>query len=76
MDAFLMTPRELGALLKLGRNKTYELLASGQLPVIRFGRAIRVSRAAVLEWIDRIARARPEADSARSDESGRNREGR
>lgn len=55
MDPVLMTPRELGQLLRLGRNKTYELLASGELPIIRFGRAIRVPRTAVLTWIDRVA---------------------
>lgn len=57
MDPVLMTPRELAELLKLGRNKTYELLASGELPIIRFGRAIRVPRSAVLNWIDRAASA-------------------
>lgn len=76
MDAFLMTPRELGTLLRLGRNKIYELLATGELPIIRFGRAIRIPRAAVLEWIDRAARAQREANSPGRDESGRNREGR
>lgn len=55
MDSLLLTPRELGRLLKLGRNKTYELLASGTIPVIRFGRAIRIPRCAVERWIaDRL----------------------
>jgi excisionase family DNA binding protein len=55
MDALLLTPRELGALLRLGKNKTYQLLASGEIPVIRFGRALRVPRAAVEDWIRRRA---------------------
>ena len=29
-------------LLSLGRTKTYALIASGELPVIRVGRAVRV----------------------------------
>jgi excisionase family DNA binding protein len=59
MDALLLTPRELGALLRLGKNKTYELLASGEIPVIRFGRALRVPRAAVEDWIRRRAGISP-----------------
>lgn len=55
MESVLMTPRELGELLKLGRNKIYEIIGSGELPVIRFGRAIRIPRVAVLKWIDRVA---------------------
>ena len=51
MESLLLTPRELGRLLKLGRNKTYELLASGAIPVIRFGRAIRIPRTAVERWV-------------------------
>jgi excisionase family DNA binding protein len=51
MEPLLVTPRELSRLLKLGRNKTYELLASGAIPVIRFGRAIRIPRSAVERWL-------------------------
>lgn len=51
MEPLLLTPRELGRLLKLGRNKTYALLASGAIPVIRFGRAIRIPRNAVERWV-------------------------
>lgn len=51
MDSLLLTPRELAQVLRLGRNKTYELLASGAIPVIRVGRAIRVPRRAVEQWI-------------------------
>lgn len=51
MEHMLLTPRELGQLLHLGKNKTYELIASGTIPVIRFGRAIRIPRSAVEQWI-------------------------
>jgi excisionase family DNA binding protein len=55
MESVLLTPRELSDLLKLGRNKTYELIASGQIPVLRFGRAIRIPRSAVEQWIEQAA---------------------
>ncbi len=52
----LLTPTELGRLLGIGRNKSYELIASGTLPVIRFGRAIRIPRIAVEQWIEKQTR--------------------
>ena len=39
-------------LLSLGRTKTYALIASGELPVIRIGRAVRVPVAALHQWVE------------------------
>lgn len=61
MEPLLVTPRELSRLLKLGRNKTYELLATGEIPLIRVGRAIRIPRAAVEDWIRRKSSEQGEA---------------
>ena len=47
----LLTVRQVEAALQLGRTRTYELLRSGQLPMLRVGRLIRVSRIALEEWI-------------------------
>jgi excisionase family DNA binding protein len=47
----LLTVRQVEAALQLGRTRTYELLRSGQLPTLRVGRLIRVSRVALEEWI-------------------------
>jgi excisionase family DNA binding protein len=47
----LLTVRQVEATLQLGRTRTYELLRSGQLPMLRVGRLIRVSRIALEEWI-------------------------
>jgi excisionase family DNA binding protein len=47
----LLTVRQVEAALQLGRTRTYELLRSGQLPMLRVGRLIRVSRVALEEWI-------------------------
>ena len=51
----LLRPDEVAALIGLGRSKTYELIASGALPVVRIGRAVRVPRAQLEEWVRRQA---------------------
>jgi excisionase family DNA binding protein len=47
----LLTVPQVEAALQLGRTRTYELLRSGGLPVLRFGRMVRVPRAALEVWI-------------------------
>ena len=39
--AMLLTVRDVEAELQLGRTRTYELLRSGEIPVIRIGRVLR-----------------------------------
>ena len=39
-------------MLRIGRNKLYEMVARNQIPHRRFGRRIRFSRAAVMRWLD------------------------
>lgn len=48
----LLTVRDVEAELQLGRTRTYELLRSGSIPVIRVGRALRVRRDALRHWVD------------------------
>jgi excisionase family DNA binding protein len=48
----LLTVRDVEAELQLGRTRTYELLRSGEIPVIRLGRAVRIPRDALRCWID------------------------
>jgi len=50
--AILLKPEEVGRILDLSRSKTYQLLASGELPSIRAGKSIRVPRAALEKWIE------------------------
>ena len=50
----VMTPMELCAILKIGRNNIYALLRSGQIRSVRIGRKIRISREAVLEFLNGI----------------------
>ncbi len=48
----LLTVRDVEAELQLGPTRTYELLRSGSLPVVRVGRAVRVPRDALRRWVD------------------------
>jgi excisionase family DNA binding protein len=43
---------EAAKALGLGRTKLYELITSGELPVIRVGRAVRVSVTALQKWVE------------------------
>jgi excisionase family DNA binding protein len=52
-EPMLLTVRQVEATLQLGRTRTYELLRSGEIPVRRIGRLIRVSRSALEEWAAR-----------------------
>jgi len=56
-NKLLLKPSEAGARLGLGRSKMYEMLASGELPSIRLGRAIRIPAKALDEWVERRMQA-------------------
>jgi excisionase family DNA binding protein len=47
----LLNITQVAKSLGLGRTKVYELIATEGLPVIRFGRAVRVSYVALQEWL-------------------------
>ena len=49
----LLTAPQVAKLLNLGRTKVYELIGTKQLPVVRFGRAVRVSSASLQRWVER-----------------------
>ncbi len=44
---------EVAEALGLGRTKIYEMIAAGELPVIRVGRAVRVPVMALQEWVEK-----------------------
>jgi excisionase family DNA binding protein len=48
----LVSVEEAARLLGLSRGKAYELAQRGALPVVRFGRSVRVHRDRLEEWID------------------------
>jgi excisionase family DNA binding protein len=39
-------------MLRVGRNKVYEMVARNEIPHRRFGRRIRFSRVAIMRWLD------------------------
>lgn len=48
----LLTEREVSARLGTGRGRTYELMRTGVLPVVRLGlRSVRVDEDVLEEWI-------------------------
>jgi excisionase family DNA binding protein len=50
-DRLVLSVAEAGALLGLSRAFAYELMARGELPVVRFGRRIVVPKAALLDLL-------------------------
>ncbi|HAF18754.1 MAG TPA: hypothetical protein DEV93_14940 [Chloroflexi bacterium] len=52
MASVMLRPEEVAKVLRIGRTRTFELLGSGDLPVVRIGRVVRVPKAALDRWID------------------------
>ena len=48
----LLKVTEAAKLLQLGRDRIYELVASGRLPALHFGRTIRIPRDALVLFIE------------------------
>ena len=51
MEKLLLKPSEVAEYLSLGRSKTYALIAQGIIPSVQLGRAIRVRKTALEQWI-------------------------
>jgi excisionase family DNA binding protein len=47
-----LTLAEVQRVLALGRTKTYELVATGEIPAIRIGRVLRVNREELDRWLE------------------------
>jgi len=54
MEKRLLRVCEAADLIGLGRTKTYELVASGQLPCVHIGRAVRVSTSAIDDFVRQL----------------------
>ncbi len=48
----LLSIPDVAATLGLGRSKVYELIAREGLPVVRFGRSVRVSASSLQKWVE------------------------
>ena len=53
LQPLLLNVPQVAKLLSLSRTKVYELIATEGLPVLKFGRAVRVSFKALQQWLDR-----------------------
>ncbi len=51
MEQQLLRAQEVARILSLSRSKVFLMIASGELPAIRIGRAVRVPASALREWI-------------------------
>lgn len=43
---------EVAETLGIGRTTIYEMIATGELPTVRFGRAVRVSVTTLQKWVE------------------------
>ena len=50
----LLTIREAGEILGVGRTTVYELIANEELEVVHIGRSARIPTAAVDDFVDRL----------------------
>jgi excisionase family DNA binding protein len=52
-----LTVEEWRTFMRIGRSSAYDLIRQSILPVIRLGRTVRISREAVMRFIDREGQA-------------------
>jgi len=48
---YLKVP-EVGKVLRIARSRAYELVAEGEIPSVRIGRSVRVSRRELERWLE------------------------
>lgn len=53
-EPLLYAPADAARLLGISRAKFYDLLAAGEIPSVHIGRARRISRAALDEYVERL----------------------
>jgi excisionase family DNA binding protein len=46
-----LTIKEVQEILAIGRTKAWQLVASGEIPAIRIGRSVRISRRDLDAWL-------------------------
>ncbi len=53
VEQILLKPKKAFELLDISRSTGYAMIASGELPSIRIGRAVRVPVDALKQWVER-----------------------
>ncbi len=56
-EKLLLRMSEAAHMLGLGKSTVYEMASSGELPVVRIGRSVRIPARALREWAERLERA-------------------
>ena len=56
LQPLLLNVPQVAQLLGLSRTKVYELIVTEGLPVLKFGRAVRVSFKSLQQWLDQRER--------------------
>jgi excisionase family DNA binding protein len=51
-DSDVMTVEDGAAFLRIGRNALYDAIGRGEVPHRRIGKSIRLSRAALVRWLE------------------------
>lgn len=51
----MLTVKEVGEILRTGRNTTYDLINSGEIPSIKIGRQIRIYSKNLLLYLEKKA---------------------
>ncbi len=52
MEKLLLKPIEAAEITSVSKNTIYKLVATGQIKSIRLGRAIRIPKKSLEEWIE------------------------
>ena len=52
MQPLLLTVEQVAQVLNFSRSKVYELITVGDLPVLRFGKSVRVRVTALERWLN------------------------
>lgn len=52
MEKILLTPVEVADALGISRSKTYDMIATGDLPSVRVGGRVRVPAVSLTRWIE------------------------
>ena len=47
----VLTVEEAARFLRVGKNQLYDAIGRGEVPHVRIGKTIRLSRAALVEWM-------------------------
>ena len=51
-DREWLTLREMQEMLSIGRTKAWQLVASGEVPAVKIGRSVRISRKELEGWLE------------------------